>query len=83
MDEMLQCTVYSKEKYICLANQPIKNIHDKNAPCEANVFSQSTSPSCVIKDIERKETWTKLHRPKLWLFTLCNKQLISLMRRSN
>lgn len=78
MDEnkMQQCTAYGNEQYLCVTNQPIYNIHDKNAPCEANVFSQQTSHSCIIDDVECKETWTILHRPNLWLFTLCNKHLI-------
>lgn len=75
-EDMRHCTAYREDEYICISNQPIYSFHDKDAPCEAKVFSQQTSLACVINDITCKETWIKLHKPNVWLFTLCNKQLM-------
>ncbi|KAI5638843.1 baculovirus F protein domain-containing protein [Phthorimaea operculella] len=81
MDEtkMQQCTAYGKEQFGCAAYQPIYNLHNKNAPCEAKVFSQQSTLSCILDDIECTETWTKLHRPNLWLFTICKKHMIRIL----
>ncbi|KAH9634893.1 hypothetical protein HF086_017192 [Spodoptera exigua] len=74
--DLRQCTAYGEDKFICISHQPVYNLHDEDAPCEAKVFSQQTSLSCLINDVTCKETWTKLHKPNLWLFTLCDKQLM-------
>lgn len=74
-----QCTTYAEDKHSCMARQPVYNLYDKNAPCEAKVFSQHTSLSCVIKDVQCKEHWIALHNPNVWLFTLCERHLIRII----
>uniref|UniRef100_A0A2A4K9T0 Integrase catalytic domain-containing protein n=1 Tax=Heliothis virescens TaxID=7102 RepID=A0A2A4K9T0_HELVI len=75
-EDMHHCTAYGEDEYTCISNQPVYSFHDKDAPCEAKVFSQQTSLACVINNITCKETWIKLHKPNVWLFTLCDKQLM-------
>lgn len=74
--DMRQCTSYGEDEFLCVSRNPVYNMHDKYAPCEAAVFNQQESLSCVLKDVTCKETWTKLHKPNMWLFTLCGKQLM-------
>ena len=40
--------------------------------------------SCIqLPHTTCKETWIKLHRPNVWLFTLCNKQLMRVICRNH
>lgn len=63
--DIRQCTAYGEDEFICISHQPVYSLHD-----------EETSLSCIIKDVTCKEAWTKLHKPNLWLFTLCDKQLM-------
>lgn len=74
--DMHQCTKYREDKFSCVANQPVYSLHDKKAPCEVKVFSEQQSLSCIINDVQCKDTWEKLHKPNLWLFTLCDNYLM-------
>lgn len=74
--DIRQCTACGEDEFICISHQPVYSLHDEATPCEAKVFSQQTSLSCIIHDVTCKETWIKLHKPNLWLFTLCDKQLM-------
>ncbi|XP_075991105.1 uncharacterized protein LOC142986474 [Anticarsia gemmatalis] len=74
--DLHQCTSYGEDEFICMARNPVYNLHDKDAPCEAQVFNQQESLSCVLNDVTCKQTWIKLHKANMWLFTLCTKQLV-------
>ncbi|KAH9640950.1 hypothetical protein HF086_003040 [Spodoptera exigua] len=74
--DMRQCTSYGEDQFICNLHSPVYNMINKDAPCEAQIFNQQDSVSCILNDVTCKETWTKLHKPNMWLFTLCNKQLM-------
>lgn len=74
--DLQQCSITSSKHLICAAQKPVYNLHNKDAPCEAKVFSQQTSLSCVIDGVQCTENWVKLHQPNLWLFTCCKKNLL-------
>ncbi|KAF9423426.1 hypothetical protein HW555_001235 [Spodoptera exigua] len=74
--DMRQCNSYGEDQFICNLHSPVYNMINKDAPCEAQIFNQQDSVSCILNDVTCKETWTKLHKPNMWLFTLCNKQLM-------
>lgn len=77
--DMHQCTSYGEGEFICVSRNPIYNMNNKDAPCEAQAFNQQESLSCVLSDVTCKETWTKLHKSNMWLFTLCAKQLMRII----
>lgn len=78
-EDLELCKKNQASNYICIAPQPVYNMHYKNAPCEAKLFGQQNSLSCGIDEVECTDNWVKLNKQNIWLFSCCVKHMIRII----
>ncbi|KAH9634959.1 hypothetical protein HF086_016520 [Spodoptera exigua] len=73
-EDVKQCIKGQKHNFICTANMPVFNLHNKNAPCEAKLLGHRTSTSpCDVHSVSCEEDWIKLHESNSWLVVCCGR----------